>query len=338
MRVTYISWAPHCTRSDYTAQSLGGTSHMVYWAGLGSHPATVWLKYIGQSVDTLRVLFRERPDVAFVMSPPPIAIAPVYLYCLLSGAGFVVDAHTGVFFTDRWRLFQGFQYWFCRRAKATIVTSDYLADRLRAQGARPVVIPHVPIEFEPGGTAPPGMDEFTAVFVTSFDRDEPLAAMVEAARQLPDVRFLMTGKRDEAERALPQGLPPNLTLTGFLESRSYGEMLRRAGVVIALTTDEHTMQRAAAEAIYQGTPVIVSNTDYLRQAFDEGAEHVDNSPGEIAGAVLRIRARAAEIRAAVASLRRRKDQQWQQSKAALLAAIGAPAAAAEVDSSGRGVR
>src|SRR5262245_29371383 len=28
-RITYISWAPHCSRSDHTARELGGTSHMV---------------------------------------------------------------------------------------------------------------------------------------------------------------------------------------------------------------------------------------------------------------------------------------------------------------------
>ncbi len=82
---------------------------MVYWGWLGSHPASVWLKYLGQSVSTWKVLARERPDVVFVMSPPPVAIAAVYAYCFVSRARYVVDAHSGVFFTNRWRLFQGFQ-------------------------------------------------------------------------------------------------------------------------------------------------------------------------------------------------------------------------------------
>ncbi len=323
MRITYISWAPHCTRSDFTARSLGGTSHMVYWGWLGSHPATVWLKYVGQTLATWRVLARERPDVVFVMSPPPVAIAAAYAYCRLSRAGFVVDAHTGVFLTGRWLHFQRFQYWLCRRARATIVTNEHLAGLLRSQGAPAVIVPHVPIQFEDGGTAPPGMSEFSVVFVTSFDRDEPIVAMVETARQLPDINFFMTGDRRRAERILPSNLPSNLTLTGFVENASYGAMLRRAGVVVALTTDDHTMQRAACEAIYQGTPVIVSDTALLREAFDEGAVNVDNSPTAIREAILAVRAEEAHYRAGAARLRLRKERQWLEAKADLLAVLGA---------------
>ena len=40
---------------------------------------------------------------------------------------------------------------------------------------------------------------------------------------------------------------------------------------MALTTEDHTMLRGAYEAIYQGTPIIVSNSALLRVAFNEGA-------------------------------------------------------------------
>jgi hypothetical protein len=49
MKVSYISWASHCSRSDHTARELGGVSHMVYLGWLGSHPLTVGFKYMGQA-------------------------------------------------------------------------------------------------------------------------------------------------------------------------------------------------------------------------------------------------------------------------------------------------
>ncbi len=250
-RVTYISWAPHCSRSDATARELGGSSHIVYWGWLRSRPGTVWLKYLGQTASTWRVLFRERPDGVFVMSPPPIAILTVYLYCTALGARFVVDAHSGVFLTRRWRWFQRFQFWLCRRAVTTIVTNDHLAALVSAHGSRATVVADVPIEFE-GGHGTIDDDDFTVVCVTSFDRDEPIAVMIEAARQPPDIRFLMTGTPPRDCAPLRE-LPRNLELTGFLPTETYGTLLRRAGVVVALTTEDHTMQRAAYEAIYQGT-------------------------------------------------------------------------------------
>jgi glycosyltransferase involved in cell wall biosynthesis len=326
MRVTYISWAPHCSRSDCTARELGGTSRMVYWGWLGSHPATVWLKYIGQALGTWKVLVREHPGVVFVMSPPPVAVVPVYIYCALKRIPYVVDAHSGVFLTKRWRLFQGFQFWLCRRAVTTIVTNDHLAALVRSHGGRATIVPDVPIQFDMAARPPAQMDGFTVVFVTSFDRDEPVSAMVETARHLPNIRFFMTGDPKNVPRSRLYPLPANLTLTGFLPTAAYGALLRHAGVVVALTTDDYTMQRAAYEAIYQGTPVIVSNTQLLRQSFDEGAVHVDNSPDAIVKAILRVRDNAVEYRQAASRLRARKIDLWVRTKSALLATLNAATA------------
>ena len=307
---------------------------MVYWSWLGSHPVTVWAKYLGQTVSTWAVLARERPDAVFVMSPPPTAIAAVYLYCAVRRRPFVVDAHSGVFFTRRWRLFQGFQYWLCRRAATTIVTNQYLAGLLNAHGCAATVVPDVPVEFDNPATAAAGSDGFIVVCVTSFDRDEPILAMVEAARRLPDVRFFMTGDWAHGAQPLPRALPVNLTLTGFLETSAYAALLQSASVVVALTTDDHTMQRAAYESIYQGTPVIVSDSELLKAAFDEGAVHVDNSVDAIVGAVLQVREDPSGFRDAAWRLRARKRQGWQRSKAALLAALGVTRAEAGASAPG----
>jgi glycosyltransferase involved in cell wall biosynthesis len=328
LRITYISWAPHCSRSDFTARELGGTSHMIYWGWLGSHPATVWLKYIGQAMSTWKVLLHESPDVVFVMTPPPLAILAVYAYCAVSGRRYVVDAHTGVFVTRRWRSFQRLHFWLCRRAITTIVTNDHMADVVRARGGGATVVPDVPIRFTERESPGLSQSAFTVVYVTSFDRDEPIAAMIEAARLLPDVPFFMTGDAESGAQALPDHLPSNLTLTGFLESAAYGRLLSEAGVVVALTTDDHTMQRGAYEAIYHGTPVIVSNTDVLVKAFDEGAVHVDNSPEALVRAVLRVRDNVAEYRKGAGRLRERKTGRWLRAKEALVATLKGQGAAA----------
>jgi glycosyltransferase involved in cell wall biosynthesis len=321
MPITYISWAPHCSRSDHTARELGGTSHMIYWGRLGSRPSTIWLKYLGQTLETWLVLARERADAVFVMSPPPVAVIAVYLACLFSRTPFVIDAHSGAFQHPRWKIFQPVHFWLCRRARTTIVTNEHLASLVRGRGGHSTVVPDVPVRYAADPTAPPRDDEFTVVCVTSFDRDEPIAALFEAARRLPELRFLMTGNP-----AGPNGLhglqpPANVTLTGFLEESRYGALLQRASVVLALTTDDHTMQRGAWEAIYQGTPVIVSDFGILRQAFDEGAIHVNNSPEAIVEAVLHLKARVFDYRSAAQRLRARKQARWASSKRALMDAL-----------------
>jgi glycosyltransferase involved in cell wall biosynthesis len=320
-RITYISWAQHCSRSDHTARELGGTSHMVYWTALGSHPATIALKYLGQTLRTWRILAREWPDAVFVMSPSPIAVLAVYAFCAVTGKRFVIDAHSGAFRNPLWKRLQGMQFWLCRRASATIVTNDHLAELVRSHGGHTVVVPDVPVKF-PTISTTPSRSGFVVACVTSFGFDEPIEAILEAARRLPDVTFYMTGDPADGRRRLV-GKPDNLVLTGFLSVSDYGALLKTADVVLALTTLDHTMLRGAYEAIYQGTPVIVSNSPILRASFDDGSVHVDNTPDAITRAIVDVRQHRVEFRQGAVRLRERKQRRWQESMTALRKAVEA---------------
>jgi glycosyltransferase involved in cell wall biosynthesis len=317
--ITYISWAPHCSRSDHTARELGGTSHMVYWEALGSHPATVWLKYLGQTVATWWILARERPRAVFVMSPSPVAVLAVYMYCAVTRKPFVIDAHSGAFRNPMWKRLQPMQFWLCRRASATIVTNDHLAELVTRHGGQPLIVPDVPVKFPPA-TPSVAASGFVVACVTSWGFDEPIEAILDTARRLPDVTFYMTGNPKGAPERLA-GKPPNVLPTGFLSVTDYGSLLQSAHVVLALTTLEHTMLRGAYEAIYQGTPVIVSDSEVLRTAFDEGALHVNNTPESIAAAVDEMRRHHDTYRRASLRLKARKEGRWAESKAALEAAL-----------------
>jgi glycosyltransferase involved in cell wall biosynthesis len=87
---------------------------------------------------------------------------------------------------------------------------------------------------------------------------------------------------------------------------------------MTLTTRDHTMLRGAYEAIYQGTPVIVSNWTLLRDAFSHGAVHVDNTADAIAAAVCQLRQHHGSYKAGAVTLRQEKLAAWQQAKASLL--------------------
>ena len=321
MVVAYISWAPHCSRSDYTARELGGRSHMVYLERLGSHPATILFKYIGQTFKTWYILLRDRPDAVFVMSPPVIAGLVVYPYCAIRGIPFVVDAHTGAFLDRRWRYFQRLQLWLCRKAATTIVTNTFLSSMLEKNGGDATILPDVPVRY-PASDRSFEQEGLSVAVICSFDYDEPVQVILETARTLPDVTFLVTGNPAKVQR-MGLTLPPNLRLTGFLDNAAYGQLLRQADVVMALTTGKHKMLRAAYEAIYQGTPIIISDSPMLREEFAQGGIVVENSPEIIAAAVRRLQADPARYRQEVEELRRQKERRWERNKAILLSKIGA---------------
>jgi glycosyltransferase involved in cell wall biosynthesis len=296
---------------------------MVYAARLGSRPATVAVKYLLQSIWTARILRRERPDVIFVMTPPVFAALPAFWYAWRRGKHVVLDAHTGAFVLRRWRAFQWLQRWLCRRAATTLVSNEHLADLVRAAGAHATLVPDVPIVF--GEKKPfPRPRTFTVAAVCSFDQDEPIEAMFEAASQLPDVQFFVTGNAKNLPAETAARRPPNVTLTGYLTVAEYGGLLSDVDAVLVLTTLDHTMQRGAYEAIYQGTPVIVSDWPILRDAFPTGAVHVVNTPDHIAAGVRAIQKNVEAYRSGARRLREAKLACWNATKEAIVARIGGP--------------
>lgn len=313
-RVTYISWAESCSRSDHTARELGGRSHMIYLPQFGSRPSTILFKYIGQWIQTSRVLRDERPDVVFVMTPPVFAALPAFWYAWRRGKHVVLDAHSAAFLHPRWRRFQWLQRTLCRRSRTTLVHNQHLAEVVRRMDAHATLVPYVPVVFESiEPFARP--DSFTVGVVCSFNHDEPLVQIVDAARMLPDVRFFITGNPRYLPTELEAVLPANVALTGFLSAPAYGGLLSTVDVVMSLTTRDHTMLRAAYEAIYQGTPVIVSDWPLLRDAFDEGAAHADNTTAGIADAITRVRKDCAAFRGGARRLRERKLRRWAEIRA-----------------------
>lgn len=321
-KVSYISWAAYCSRSDHTARELGGASHMIYRASLGSRLSTVWLKYLIQTVSTWRVLRQDRSAAVFVMAPPVFAVVAVFAYCLVTRTPFVIDTHTAAILHPRWKRLQWLHHMLCRRAATNIVTNQHLADVVEGAGGHATIVPDVPIVFPEGGRFSRDT-RFTIAVVCSFNYDEPIEAMIEASAQLGDVRFFMTGNPRDLDRRLAARLPANVMLTGFLPDADYGALLTHADAVMTLTTRDHTMLRGAYEAIYQGTPVIVSDFALLRASFDSGALHVDNSAAQIVAAVREMQRAHPEFQAGAAALRDRKLRAWTGRKAGIAARLGA---------------
>ena len=96
---------------------------------------TIVFKYISQTLKTLKILIRERPDVVLVMTPPVIACFAVWSYTRLARCVYAIDTHTAAFVHPRWRPLLFLHQFFSRRAVATIVTNQYLKSVVEGWGA-----------------------------------------------------------------------------------------------------------------------------------------------------------------------------------------------------------
>ena len=283
---------------------------MVYAGWLGSHPATIAVKYMWQWWQTSRLLARDRPRTVFVMAPPVFAALPAFWYAWRHDAHVVIDAHTCAFVLPRWRSLQWLQRWCCRRARTTLVTNDHMADVVRAGGGHATLVPDVPVQF-PGDRRYPRTSAFTVVVVCSFADDEPTAVFLDAAARLSNVHMYLSGDSDALPTAVRANVPSNVTLTGFLDTAAYGGLICAADVVVDLTTEDHTMLRGAYEAIYQGVPVIVSDWPLLRASFPIGAVLVANTPDALAAAIRTVEKDLERFRAEAARLRADKLTAWE---------------------------
>ena len=346
-RATVTTVAPHRTDG---AGSLGGDAVFLVWGPPGRGPRSrafgqalgidvVYIsasakrgrlaalyKYPVQMVQTVRVLRRRRPRVVFVQSPPSLAVMAAWLYAKTSGARYVVDAHSCAMRSFWWTRPRWIHRGLTRDAAATLVTNGTYAASLEADGGRTLVIRDVPLDGA-GAEREPGTGEgFDVMVVNTFAPDEPLEEIVRAAEGLPEVTFHVTGDLRRIG-GTPPPAPANVRFTGFLPDEDYRALMASAGAVMCLTTHDDTMQRGACEALWAGRPIVTSDWGLLRDYFDAGTEHVDNSAGAVAAAVRAIAADPERYERGIADLQVRRRSEWDGALTSLAAAIGAPARA-----------
>jgi glycosyltransferase involved in cell wall biosynthesis len=266
------------------------------------------VRYARQAAQTVALLRRRRPRVLLVMGPPLTFVA---LARLLHRGPLVLDAHTGAVLRDD-RVRSSF-LWLARRADVVVVASEALADRLAGEGAVRALPVHDPV---PPVAAGATSSSTTVVFPAGWRSDEPLEALLGAARLVPDVEVVITGRHRG-----PQDIPANVRLTGFVADDDYERLLAGAGAVLALTTRPFTMQRAGYEAMAHGRPLVASDTDVLREFFTGGAVFAQPTAASLAGAITDALARRDELADEMVALRARRVAADVRAVAALRGAI-----------------
>jgi glycosyltransferase involved in cell wall biosynthesis len=243
----------------------------------------------------------------------------VWLYCLLSGSHLIIDSHTDALLAPWWRWTLPLHRFLSRRAICTIVTNDYLREMVEAWGAPAFVLADVPTEFH--YREYPVQEPFAVAMVSSFSYDEPRQRVFQVAQRLPDVHFYITGDLKLARSTELEQPPPNVHFTGFLQTEDYYGLLASAQAVMVLTTENHTLQWGACEAISLGKPVITSDWPFLKEYFHKGTVHVDNSIEGIYQGVVQLRQEWERYDQEAKELRQERQLEWAQKQAELMRMI-----------------
>jgi glycosyltransferase involved in cell wall biosynthesis len=181
--------------------------------------------------------------------------------------------------------------WIFRRATRLVTNSSYSLSEIerntRVPPERVTVVHHgVP---DPFGEEP-GTKERTALTVGAIDRttlvQKGQLPFVEAARELPDVRFVFAGKwLDDAVDELRAVAPPNVDFTGWLSDEDLHAAYRSAAVYVQASRHEG-FGLAVAEAMLAGcVPVVMNVTAMPEVVGDAGVLSESQEPAEVADGI-----------------------------------------------------
>jgi glycosyltransferase involved in cell wall biosynthesis len=306
-------------RSQVLANKLGMQAWYIS-TGLPRGPLYIPIKYPLQAVRTFRVLFSHQPGVIFVQNPPVLAVFCAYLYCLRKHAGFIIDAHSEALLAKGWTAPPAwFKKFLARKAIATIVTNEHLAQTIKDFGGQTIILRDIPTTF-PVHQGYPVSSHFNIAVINTFAADEPLKNILEAAGSVTGVEFYVTGRVKQSDArilSLVQSAPSNVHFTDFLPVDDYYSLLNSVNSVMCLTSRDHTMQRGACEALSLGKPIITSDWTLLRQYFNQGTVHVDNTVEGIRLGILSMQENYPDYAKGIVDLQNDQQTEWEQKKRAL---------------------
>lgn len=310
----FLVWGPpsYGPRSKVFSSELGIEElHFIYLSTRRGLISALY-KYPFQALKTFHLLFLKKPKIVFVQNPPSIAVFIVFLYCALTGNHYLVDAHSAAFQKPYWIRPQWVYKIIARKAVATIVTNEYFQDIIQEWGGNVFLLRDIPTTFERYRNYHLD-DNFNIVVINTFSKDEPIYEVIQAAKDLPEVRFYITGKLDKQDPQIINSHHANIHFTDFLPDEEYYGLLDQAHAIICLTTRDNTMQRGACEALSMEKPIITSNWPLLQNYFHKGTVHVKNTKAGIRNGVNELIKDYSKYQSEIKQLRLERQHDWDES-------------------------
>jgi glycosyltransferase involved in cell wall biosynthesis len=327
LRVVFIVWAPYSPRSKNLSERLDAHLYLISYKFKRKIYSII--KYPLLFVKTLYILKREKPEIILCQSPPIFCALAAMVYQYLTGkknSAVLIDAHTQSF-DKPWSYFKALNRLALRRASMVIVTNVELQSKvLLNYGINSIVledrIPDFDMSPSAGyqnvkkmNTKEKDDDDnnlfFKVAVISSFAADEPLENVLDSAEDLTDVKFFITGDKSKADKQFLKRKLNNVVFTGFLEHDAYISLLQNVDTIMVLTKRDRTMLAGAYETLALEKPLITSNWVPLKQYFNKGAIHVDNSSDEIKQAIKTVQRKKEELAKDMHQLKIEKINEWE---------------------------
>lgn len=307
-----IVWAPHEGRTAMFARQLNAPLHNVHYL-LYKRPYVAPFKYIAQAIKTWWVLARQRPRYVYVTNPPVFATLCVFAFCKLTGTRYIMDTHPPALYSRKWGWSVPLQRLMARFAYVNVVDQNRFKTLFESWGARAVVLQNPPkIISVPDPSPDDRSGHFDITVVNTFAADEPLDIILQAAEQLPGVRFFILGNKQMAPKTALDSAPENVIFTDYLLGNDYWSRLAGSRAVMVLTTYPYSLLGGAQDGVALQKPLILSNQPALTEYFTKGTVFIENTVEGIITGVRSLQAQEETLRREVRELADEQCKQWDE--------------------------
>ena len=258
------------------------------------------IRYIVLGLKTAKLVFIKKPDLIFAQNPSIMLALELCILKKILYYKIVIDRHSNFKFQYSkgliWKLFHLISDYTLKQADLTIVTNLYLKNFVLKKGGNAFVLPDKLPCLKPGNTLKL-KGKINIVVPSSFNADEPIIEIIKAAQKISkDICIYFTGdfkklknKTDTLETS------SNIIYTGFLPEDEYQSLLFSADIIMALTTQDYTLNCAAYEAVVLEKPLILSKFTSIMRYFSKGAIYCNADQMSIHYAIMEAIQRRKEL-------------------------------------------
>jgi hypothetical protein len=318
----WVVWARSGGRAVDMADHFGGHPVILQYRSLRRSVLLVPVRWSLSAIHTFALLIWRRPRAVVVQYPPALAGIVVALLSRILGYRYVLDSHPRGFGDkgDTWskRLLPLHRY-LARRAALVCVAHPDHRRVVESWGVTAQELHEPPPKILNRQTVRDDRDidgPLHVLVATTFDGDDPIEVLNEVASLMPQASFHFTGTPD----ARASRMASNVHLEGFLPYDDYLDLMQGSDLVIALSTEDRTVMRAAYEATYHALPLVTTESEASRQFFTRAALTA-NRPEDVVKAITRACLYTNDHLAEGAEAARRT---WQGQEAAVASALGLP--------------
>jgi hypothetical protein len=271
------------------------------------------LSYMRCIFSTLKILNKTKPDIVFCQNPSIILSLLCTLFKKWYGYKLLVDTHNYSLEKGIPKTVKVLGKFIRKYSDYTIISNAGLSPIVLESRGHPVILPDKLPDLKPEENERCNY----VLFICTFAKDEPYEEVFKAARLLPDVPIWVTGNYKKVGINPDDYKDTNLNFLGRIDWAEFETTLRKALVIIDLTTRENCLVCGGYEAVSVEVPLILSDTQALRTYFNRGVIYTKNDAESLAVSIKAAIENNDVLQREIQRLKKELEESWQLAKSRL---------------------